>query len=162
MKKVIVAFTGLIMLLIAGILVIMFVPTFASSDESSPIAGVKAASMNALIDISGLKDKAASTLHDNLDTISAATGLSEADCAQIVYSLDVQNWEAAVLPSTAQETGSLSGSYAGIDGTITFYDDPEYITVNAYGQNVTMRLPESAQAYLPYLQYAEQAYGEAA
>ena len=162
MKKVIVAFTGLIALLIAGIIVIMFVPSIATSDENDPIAGIKAASMNALIDVSGLKDKAANALHDNLDSISAATGLSEADCAQIVYSLDIQNWEAAVLPNAAEEAGSLSGSYAGIDGTITYYDDPEYITVNAYGQNVTMRTPESAQAYLPYLQYADQYLDQAA
>ena len=162
MKKVIAAFTGLIMLLIVGILVIVFVPSVASSDENDPLAGVKAASMNAFIDMSGLKDKAANALHDNLGTISAATGLSEADCAQIVYSLDIQNWEAAVLPNSAEEMGSLSGSYAGLDGTITYSDDPEYITVNAYGQNVTMKIPETAQAYLPYLQYAEQYLDQAA
>lgn len=162
MKKVIVAFTGLIALLIAGILVIMFVPTLASSDENDPIAGIRAASMNALIDVSGLKSKAASALHDNLDTISAATGLSEADCAQIVYSLDVQNWEAAVLPNSAEELGSISGSYAGFDGTLTYYDDPEYVTVDAYGQTVTMKIPESAQTYLPYLQLAEEYLDQAA
>lgn len=162
MKKVIIAFTGLIALLIAGILVIVFVPSIASSDENDPIAGMRAASMNALIDMSGVKDKAASALHDNLDSLSAATGLSEADCAQIVYSLDVQNWEAAVLPNSAEEIGSISGDYAGIEGTITYYDDPEYITVNAYGQNVTLRIPESAQAYMPYLQLAEQYAGQAA
>lgn len=162
MKKVIVAFTGLIALLIAGILVIMFVPTLASSDENDPIAGIRAASMNALIDVSGLKSKAASALHDNLDTISAATGLSEADCAQIVYSLDVQNWEAAVLPNSAVELGSISGSYAGFDGTLTYYDDPEYVTVDAYGQTVTMKIPESAQTYLPYLQLAEEYLDQAA
>lgn len=162
MKKIIGAFTGLIALLIAGILVITFVPTIASSDENDPIAGIKAASMNALIDMSGLKDKAATALHDNLGSISAATGLSEADCAQIIYSLDVPSWEAAVLPNSAEKAGSLSGDYAGIEGTITFYDDPEYITIDAYGQNVTMRIPESAQAYLPYLQLAERYAGQAA
>ena len=42
------------MLLIVGILVIVFVPSVASSDENDPLAGVKAASMNAFIDMSGL------------------------------------------------------------------------------------------------------------
>lgn len=162
MKKIIAAFTGLIALLIAGILVIVFVPATTSSDENDPIAGIRAASMNALIDMSGLKDKAATALHDNLNSISAATGLSEADCAQIIYSLDVPSWEATVLPNSVEEAGSLSGDYAGIEGTITFYNDPEYVTIDAYGQNVTMRIPESAQAYLPYLQLAEQYSGQAA
>lgn len=152
MKKVIVAFTGLIGVLIAGILLITFVPHLAPADENSPIANVKAASLNAFIDASGLKDKAMRAMHDNLGTISATTGLSEADCAQIVYGLDINSWEATVLPNAVEEAGTLSGNYAGLDGTVTFYDNPEFVTVDAYGQSVTMRIPESAQAYLPYLQ----------
>ena len=91
-------------------------------------------------------------MDENLSAISATTGLSEADCAQIVYGLDIKSWEAAVLPSATEEIGTFSGDYAGIDGMITFYDDPQYVTVDAYGQTVTMRIPASAQAYLPYLQ----------
>ncbi|MEG0323988.1 MAG: hypothetical protein RR547_06025 [Raoultibacter sp.] len=152
MKKVVVAFTGIIGVLAATVLLITFVPHLAPADENSPIANVRAASMNALIDASGLKDKAMRAMHDNLDVISTTTGLSEADCAQIIYGLDIKSWEATVLPNAAEEEGTLSGHYAGIDGTVTFYNDPEFVTVDAYGQSVTMRIPESAQAYLPYLQ----------
>lgn len=155
MKKVALTLTSLIGLLIVAVIVITFVPHIASSNENDPLAGVKAAGMNAVIEASGLKTQAMHALQDNIDSISAATGLSTADCNQIIYGLDLKNWEATVLPNAAEEVGTLSGDYVGIDGTVTFYDDPEYVTVNAFGQKVTMRIPETAQSYIPYLQLGE-------
>ena len=155
MKKVAIALAGLIGLLVAAVIVITFVPHIASSDENDPIANMKAASMNAFIEASGIKTQAMRALQDNIDSISEATGLSTADCNQIIYGLDLKSWEATVLPNSAEEVGTLSGDYAGIDGTVTFYDDPEYVTVDAFGQTVTMRVPESAQSYIPYLQFGE-------
>ena len=49
------------------------------------------------------------------------------------------------------KTGSIDGGSLGVDGTITLYEDPGYVTVNAYGQNVTLEVPGSAQSYLSYL-----------
>ena len=40
-------------------------------------------------------------------------------------------------------------------GTVTTYDDPGYVSVEVYGQTVTLAVPESAQAYLPYLAYVQ-------
>ena len=48
-----------------------------------------------------------------------------------------------------------SGNALGINGTVTTYDDPGYVSVEVYGQTVTLAVPESAQAYLPYLAYVQ-------
>ena len=60
--------------------------------------------------------------------------------------------QATPLPAEARETGTFSGSYAGVDGSITTYEDPGYVTVKAYGQTVTLEVPASAQEYLARLQ----------
>ena len=103
------------------------------------------------MDITGAKSEAASLLKDNISSISEATGLSQADCTQILNSLDIDSWEVTSLPSSVTETGSYSGTIAGISGTITLYDDPEYITLITDDQTITMKIPESAQVYLSYL-----------
>ena len=84
-----------------------------------------------------------------------ATGLTADQVDALVAELDIDSWQAAALPADAVEAGTVDGSYAGIDGTITTYDDPGYVTISAYGQNVTLAVPESAQAYLPYLALAQ-------
>ncbi len=152
MKKFAKILLGIVALLLAGLLVIAFMPGTASSEEGNPVANIKAVCTNAVINMSGAKGTAVDTLLSNLGTISDLTGLSQADCAQIIYGLDIESWEVSTLPSAAEASGSISGEYAGIDGTITYYDDPSYITVNAYGQNITMKVSSSAENYLPYLQ----------
>lgn len=50
-------------------------------------------------------------------------------------------------------TGTMDGSAPGVNGTVTIYDDPGYISVEVYGQTITLAVPESAPAYLAYLAY---------
>ena len=85
----------------------------------------------------------------------AAQGAKAAVANAAMDATDLDSWQAAALPAGAVESGTVDGSYAGIDGTITTYDDPGYVTISAYGQNVTLAVPESAQAYLPYLALAQ-------
>ena len=88
-------------------------------------------------------------------SIAAATGLSESQVDQAIEQLDIDGWQAASLPSTATATGTIDGNALGINGTVTTYDDPGYVSVEVYGQTVTLAVPESAQAYLPYLAYVQ-------
>lgn len=151
MKKAIIVFTGFIALLIVGILVLTLVPAGSSSKSGSLADGMKASAANVAIDASGIKGRVAQTLEENIETISRYTGMTEAEVDVAIADLDIDSWTATVLPSDVQVTGTVSGDAAGVDGSLTLYDDPDYVTVNAYGQEITMLVPESAQQYLPYL-----------
>lgn len=155
MKRVLGVFLGLIALIIVGIVGVFALSGTNAGPVSDLANGAKAAATNAAIDATGLKDKAKSALEDNKATIAAATGLTETQVDQAINELNIDEWQAAPLPASASATGTIDGSAAGIDGTITTYDDPGYISVEAYGQTVTLAVPESAQTYLPYLAYVQ-------
>lgn len=155
MKKVLGVFLGLIGLIIVGI-----VGVFAfSGTQAGPLSDIannaKNAATNAAIDVAGVKDKAKGALESNKSKIAAATGMTEDQVDAAIQDLDIDGWQAATLPNDATATNTISGSASGVSGTITTYDDPNYVTVEAYGQTVTLEVPASAQDYLPYLAYVQ-------
>ena len=137
MKRVLGVFLGLIALIIVGIVGVFAFSGTGSGPASDLANDAKAAAANAAIDATGLKDKAKSQVD------------------QAIEQLDIDGWQAASLPSTATATGTIDGNALGINGTVTTYDDPGYVSVEVYGQTVTLAVPESAQAYLPYLAYVQ-------
>ena len=134
MKRVLGVFLGLIALIIVGIVGVFAFSGTGSGPASDLANDAKAAAANAAIDATGLKDKARSALEGSKASIAAATGLSESQVDQAIEQLDIDGWQAASLPSTATATG---------------------VSVEVYGQTVTLAVPESAQAYLPYLAYVQ-------
>ena len=144
MKRVLGVFLGLIALIIVGIVGVFAFSGTGSGPASDLANDAKAAAANAAIDATGLKDKARSALE-----------VSESQVDQTIEQLDIDGWQAASLPSTATATGTIDGNALGINGTVTTYDDPGYVSVEVYGQTVTLAVPESAQAYLPYLAYVQ-------
>ena len=157
MKKVLGVFLGLIALIIAGTAGLAALSGTDAATDRNPLASLaddaKNGAANAAIDALGVKDRVQEALDQNKGAIAAATGLSADQVDQAIDNLDVQGWTAATLPSDAVETGTYQGSYAGVDGTLTTYDNPGYVTVEAYGQTDTLAVPESAQQYLPLLGY---------
>lgn len=164
MKKALGVFLGLIGILIICCLGIIFIPNgltipnpfeaisnHAQTAAENVVANAKTAATNAVIDASGIKDRISETIDDYKTDIINATGIDESLADTIIEDIAVDDWQAATLPEEAVETGTIDGSAYGIDGTVTTYDDPGYITVEAYGQTITLAIPESAQDYLPYL-----------
>lgn len=152
MGKIIKVFVGLIALMIVGIVALTLLPS-VEGGVGEAASSAKNAALNAALDVSGAKDRVQEALESHVGDIAAATGLSTTAVEQGIDQLAVKDWEVATLPDSAQETGTHSGSAAGISGTVTTYDDPSYVTVEAYGQTVTLQVPESAQPYLGYLSY---------
>ncbi len=112
-----------------------------------------AGATNALIDASGVKGDIDGALRDNADAIARATGMSESQVMAAIDELDISSWSATSLPADAEATGSFETSYRGAAATLTTYADPSYVTVDTYGQRVTLAVPASAQDYLSYLAY---------
>lgn len=161
MEKAIKGIVGLIFALIIVVAVFGILPQMGIGSPfanfQNPLSGLlengKNAAANAALDATGLKSKAKAALEGNRDKIAAATGMSDAEVDAAIAALDIDSWEVTSLPAGASEIGSSSISYGGTDATITTYDDPSVVTVNAMGQDVTLSVPDSAQAYLPFLGY---------
>ncbi len=161
MDKIIKALIGLIFAFIALVGIFGILPQLGLESPfanfQNPLAGLfeqgKNAAANAALDATGLKSKAKAALEGNRDKIAAATGMSDAEVDAAIAALDIDSWEVFFKDTAATETGSSSISYGGTDATVTTYDDPSVVTVNAMGQDVTLAVPDSAQDYLPFLGY---------
>ncbi len=129
---------------------------FSFLGSANPFAGAQVAATNALIDQSGVKDRVESELYSHANLISEKTGLPVEAVNAGIASLDVQNWEAVEKPTGVTETANFTVEAEGTPISVTTYDNTGIVTVEVYGQEVTLAVPESAQAYseyLPYLQY---------
>lgn len=160
-SKIIKALVGLIAAFILMVAVFGILPQLGVKNPfegfQNPLSGLfesgKNAAANTALDMSGLKSKAESALRSNADRIAEATGMSSSQVNAAINALDIQNWEVTSLPAGVEATGSADISYGGTDATITTYDDPSVVTVNAMGQDITLAVPDSAQDYLPFLSY---------
>ena len=66
--------------------------------------------------------------------------------------LDIDGWQATPLPADARKTERSKGRMPASTAPSPPYEDPGYVTLEAYGQTVTLAVPESAQKYIAYLQ----------
>lgn len=151
MKKILGAFLGLIALVIIGIVGVSALSNAELGPVSTAAEHAKATAANVALDASGVRDRIRESAIDHSGEIAAATGLTTDEVGSAIAELDINSWEAIPLPSDAVATGSVDASAYGIDGTVTSYEDPGYLTLDAYGQNLTLEVPESARSYLPYL-----------
>lgn len=146
-------------ILIVGVLVVGGGAALSYLDIDNPLSdateGAQVAATNAAIDASGIKGKAQNALESNREKIASATGLPVEKVDEAIDAIDIESWQATALPEDAQETGTTSVNYDGVSGTITTYDDPSVVTVEAYGQEVTLAVPSTAQGYLGYLSYLD-------
>lgn len=152
MRKVLVALFGLVVLCVVGVVAVFALPADFGGPAGELARGAKASVANLALDAADVKGRVKSALDENREAISQATGLSPEEVDAAVEELDIDGWQATPLPADARKTGEVEGTYAGIDGTVTTYEDPGYVTLEAYGQTVTLAVPESAQKYIAYLQ----------
>lgn len=129
--------------------------------ESSPVASARSAigntrneAVNAAVDASGVKSSVSDALMSHAGDIAATTGISTTQVQTVIEGLDIEDWQVATLPEGAQAKSTISGSAAGVEATLTTYDDPSYVSVSAYGQTIDLAVPSSAQQYLPLLALA--------
>ena len=127
--------------------------------KNHPVTGLidesKIALTNSAIDATGIKGKAQEALEANSSKIAEATGLPLAAVDSAIESLDIESWQVTTLPKYVVEAETLDMDYGGISAEVTLYDDPSVVTVNAYGQTVTLAVPESSQEYVRYLSMVE-------
>lgn len=129
------------------------VTTPVSSIVSSSARNAQASSLNTLLDVTGAKGEIESGLRSNAGVIASQLGVSEADVNSTIDSLSISDWQVASLPDGAVAAHTVPVDYNGTQAEVTLYDDSSYVTVSAYGQDVTLSVPESAQSSLRYLAY---------
>lgn len=137
-------------LALVGIIVVGGLAFFGQQGENAA-SSLKSNALNALVDASGIKDTVQNELDAHLNEIASATGLSLSETQKAIEAIDVDSWAVADLPADASATATYSTAAAGVDAEVTLYDDPQYVTVKAYGQTLTFSVPESAQDYAALL-----------
>ncbi len=140
---------GLCVVIVAGAITVLPGLLGGAADD------IKNQAINAAIDASGVKDKVEGALNENVAALAAATGLSEEDVSAAIATLDISSWGVTTLPEGAIAYDTFPIAYEGLDATVTTYEDPSYVTVNALGQTLTLAVPKSAQPYVDLLQFAQ-------
>ena len=148
-------FTCVLLIALAGAATALVVTGGCAADGF--LGDVRNGAVNTFLDATGIKDRIDAELRARAGEIAADMGLSEEAADAFVDSLAISEWEAATLPADATETGTYSVDIEGTPTEITTYDDSGYVTLGAYGQKVTLAVPESAQIYVPFLQYLQYA-----
>jgi hypothetical protein len=113
----------------------------------------KNTALNSAINASGVKNTINQALHNQSAQISAASGIPQAQVDSAISNLDIDDWQAASVPSTATAVQNHAVSYGSTSATITTYNDPSYVSVQVNGQTVSMKIPDGAQDSLSYLSY---------
>ena len=152
-----IAGTLAVIVIILGILSALCNTVLAGTPISQALLDIggnaKYAALNAAVDASGVKGIVENSLRDNVDAIAATTGMSEQQVDQAIDELAISSWSVTELPEDATATGSVHTTYQQTDATVTTYDDPSYVTIDALGQSMTLSVPDSAQSYLSFLSY---------
>lgn len=159
MKKFFKTFGGVLMgiVVVFGILSVLCNTLLAGTPLASALqqleGGAGATAANVALDASGIKGKIDSELRSHAGDIAAATGLSEGQVEDIINQIDISSWSVTTLPADATVAGSFQTSYQGTNVTVTTYTDPSYVSINPWGQTITLAVPESSQNYVSYLSY---------
>ena len=145
--------TAIVFIALAGAAVFALV----SYNGSGSLGDMRSGALNFVIDQSGIKQRIEDQLYDQANEFAEKHGVPVAFLNSAIETLDVQSWKATSLPEDASENGNIEGELAGHPVKITSYDDPSYVTVDAYGQSITFEVPESAKTYTSLMPYASQA-----
>lgn len=121
---------------------------FCTTSLFSGTNALSNAATTVLLQNGSLTQQVETALLDNDEFIAQQLGVSAAEVDGFVRDLDLTSWEAVELPAGMTVAGEYESEYEGKPVSATLYDDPEYITVNIGGQEVTLHVSESASRFL--------------
>jgi len=107
---------------------------------------------NTLINSGVVTSEIENALRSHESEIAERLGVSTQEVDQLIGNLAIDEWQATSLPSGTSAVDELSFDYGGSKVNATIYDDPEYVTLELDGQEVTLRVPENARNLLQYAQ----------
>lgn len=107
--------------------------------------------VNGLLDSGIVQQRVEEALRAHEADIAQRIGASVEDVNKLVDDLDIGSWEAVDAPSDTAGATHIALDYADSPVDVTLYDDPQYVTIDAGGQQVTLRVSDAAQQYLQYL-----------
>lgn len=151
MKKLLGALIALVVLVVAVGVGVVALANAQLGPASEVAQNVQAAATNTVMDVADVKGKVKDVVEQNKDSLAAAAGMTAEEVDAAIADLGIDEWQAVPLPADAVVAGSYDGNTLGVPGTFTLYEDPSYVTLEVYGQALTLAVPESAQARLAAL-----------
>ena len=152
---------AILLILIAGA---ACVALFTCS-AGTPLEGARTATLNTVIEQTGVKDRIKTALADKASDIAAEYGVPEELLDAGIDMLAIEDWKVTELPADATVAKTVEMDVGGSPVQVTTYDDKSIVSLrgegklNTYGQTITFEVPESAQGLadlLPYLDAAEE------
>ncbi len=142
-------------LFVSIIIAILFalMPSETKGQSGDIVEHAKNDIMNSIIDSTGIKQSVDNELRSYSQKIAETIGMRPEQMNAIIDTLQIPNWQATSLPQNASPQSSYIINRDNFNAKITTYDTPEYVTISTHGQDITMKVPSSAQPYVPYLDY---------
>ena len=159
MRRIVIA--AILLILIAGA---ACVALFTCS-AGTPLEGARTATLNTVIEQTGVKDRMKAELNSKASEIADQYGVPAELLNAGIDMLDIESWKVVDTPTNATVKKTVEMDVSGSPVQITTYDDDSILSIrgegklNTYGQTITFEIPESAQSVaslLPYLDTAEE------
>ncbi|MBQ9000420.1 MAG: hypothetical protein IJ087_01020 [Eggerthellaceae bacterium] len=146
---------AIVLIAIAGIACAVVIFGNSAAGAGNPLADAKNGAVNTVLDLSGMKSRIDSELRAKAGKLAEENGISQAVVDNVIDSLAIEDWKVVSLPDSATTTGSYDVNTDSMSARITTYDDPSFVTVEAYGHPLPMDVPQSARGDVTLLGYLE-------
>lgn len=130
----------------------------------TPFEGARTATLNTIIDNTGVKDRVKTALSNKASDVAEKYGVPEELVDAGMDMLAIEDWKVTETPANAAVEKTVEMDVGGSPVQITTYDDKSIVSLkgegklNTFGQTITFKIPESAQGIadlLPYLDATE-------
>lgn len=143
--------TVLVLVIIFAVAAVLLLSNGFATKAGDPLADVKNGVVNTVIDATGMKTRLDQSVRKTASEAAAKWGIPQSMVDGVVDQVDITEWKVTSLPDGVTQQGTYSFNLDDTTAQITTYDDPSVVTLNIYGQTVTMEAPESAQGFVSLL-----------
>ena len=147
-------FRFLIKLIVFVIIVIAAI--FGLAETGVPVVGDAARAARTQIVMLIDRNEAARQAADALaqaqaDALAMAADMTTEQAERLLGDLDFNGWKTTELPDTVTPLNTIQGDVLGSRGSITVYDNLNYVTIGVNDYVITLSVPQDAQQKLAYL-----------
>lgn len=129
----------------------------------TPLESARTATLNTIIDQTGVKDRIKTELANKAGDIASEYGVPEEILDAGIDMLAIDDWKVVDTPSKAKVDKTVEMDVGESVVQVTTYDDDSIVSIkgdgklNTFGQTITFEVPESARGAANLLSYIDAA-----